>query len=69
MSAEAAIISIVARKMKRLWWSLPPARRRAWRPALLRARRGTIATGATVGTKVRVNTVHEVGNSLKVYIN
>ena len=29
----------------------------------------TIATGATVGTKVRVNTVHEVGNSLKVYIN
>jgi hypothetical protein len=30
---------------------------------------GTIATGATVGTKVRVNTVHEVGNSLKVYIN
>jgi hypothetical protein len=30
---------------------------------------GTIATGANVGTKVRVNTVHEVGNSLKVYIN
>ena len=30
---------------------------------------GTIATGATVGTKVRVNTVHEVGRSLKVYIN
>src|SRR5258707_2312875 len=29
----------------------------------------TIATGATVGTKVRVNTVHEGGNSLNVYIN
>jgi len=30
---------------------------------------GTIATGATVGTKVGVNTVHEVGNSFKGYIN
>lgn len=29
----------------------------------------TIATGATVSTKVPVNTVHQVGNSLKVYIN
>jgi hypothetical protein len=29
----------------------------------------TIATGATVGTTVRVNTVHEVGKSLRVYIN
>jgi hypothetical protein len=29
----------------------------------------TIATGATVGTRVRVNTVHQVGKSLKVYIN
>ncbi len=29
----------------------------------------TIATGATVGTKLRVNTVHEMGKSLKVYIN
>jgi hypothetical protein len=29
----------------------------------------TIASGATVGTKVRVNTVHEVGKSLRVYIN
>jgi hypothetical protein len=29
----------------------------------------TIATGATVGTTVRVNTVHVVGKSLHVYIN
>ena len=29
----------------------------------------TIATGATVGTTVRVNTVHVVGNTLRVYIN
>jgi hypothetical protein len=29
----------------------------------------TIATGATVGTTVRVNTVHVVGNQLRVYIN
>jgi hypothetical protein len=29
----------------------------------------TIATGATVGTSVRVNTVHEVGKQLRVYIN
>ena len=29
----------------------------------------TIATGATVGTAVRVNTVHESGKQLRVYIN
>lgn len=29
----------------------------------------TIATGATVGTTVRVNTVHVVGKTLRVYIN
>jgi hypothetical protein len=29
----------------------------------------TIATGATVGTTVRVNTVHAVGSQLRVYIN
>ncbi|WP_460350879.1 hypothetical protein [Actinoallomurus acanthiterrae] len=29
----------------------------------------TIATGATVGTRVRVNTVHVVGKQLRVYIN
>jgi hypothetical protein len=29
----------------------------------------TIATGATVGTTVRVNTVHQIGNNLKTYIN
>ncbi|OLB79169.1 MAG: hypothetical protein AUI14_11160 [Actinobacteria bacterium 13_2_20CM_2_71_6] len=29
----------------------------------------TIATGATVGTTVRVNTVHIVGTTLRVYIN
>lgn len=29
----------------------------------------TIATGATVGTAVRVNTVHETGKQLRVYIN
>jgi hypothetical protein len=29
----------------------------------------TIATGATVGTSVRVNTIHTVGKDLKVYIN
>jgi hypothetical protein len=29
----------------------------------------TIATGATVGTTVRVNTVHVVGSQLRVYIN
>jgi hypothetical protein len=29
----------------------------------------TITTGATVGTTVRVNTVHEVGKQLRVYIN
>jgi len=29
----------------------------------------TIATGATVGTTVRVNTVHVVGSTLRVYIN
>jgi hypothetical protein len=29
----------------------------------------TIATGATVGTTVRVNTVHVVGGQLRVYIN
>jgi hypothetical protein len=29
----------------------------------------TIATGATVGTTVRVNTIHQVGKSLQVYIN
>jgi len=29
----------------------------------------TIATGATVGTTVRVNTVHQVGSSHKTYIN
>lgn len=29
----------------------------------------TIASGATVGTKVRVNTVHAVGSQLRVYIN
>src|SRR5439155_13559156 len=29
----------------------------------------TIATGATVGTTVRVNTVHVVGQQLRVYIN
>lgn len=29
----------------------------------------TIASGATVGTKVRVNTVHTVGKDHKVYIN
>jgi hypothetical protein len=29
----------------------------------------TITTGATVGTKVRVNTVHVVGDELRVYIN
>jgi hypothetical protein len=30
---------------------------------------GTIASGATVGTPVRVNTVHVVGKTHKVYIN
>jgi hypothetical protein len=29
----------------------------------------TIATGATVGTQVRLNTVHVVGSKLRVYIN
>lgn len=29
----------------------------------------TISTGATVGTSVRVNTVHVVGSELRVYIN
>jgi hypothetical protein len=29
----------------------------------------TIATGATVGTTVRVNTVHVVGDEIRVYIN
>jgi hypothetical protein len=29
----------------------------------------TVATGATVGTTVRVNTVHVVGDKLRVYIN
>lgn len=29
----------------------------------------TIATGATVGTTVRVNTVHDVGDEIRVYIN
>jgi hypothetical protein len=29
----------------------------------------TIATGATVGTTVRVNTVHVVGKTHKIYIN
>jgi hypothetical protein len=29
----------------------------------------TITTGATVGTTVRVNTVHEVGKQLRVYVN
>ena len=29
----------------------------------------TVATGATVGTSVRVNTVHVVGDELRVYIN
>jgi hypothetical protein len=29
----------------------------------------TVATGATVGTTVRVNTVHVVGDELRVYIN
>jgi hypothetical protein len=29
----------------------------------------TIASGATVGTTVRVNTIHTVGSNLKVYIN
>ena len=29
----------------------------------------TIATGATVGTRVRVNTVHEVGRRHRIYIN
>jgi hypothetical protein len=29
----------------------------------------TIATGATVGTQVRLNTVHVVGSSLRIYIN
>lgn len=29
----------------------------------------TIASGATVGTSVRVNTVHVVGSKLRVYIN
>jgi hypothetical protein len=29
----------------------------------------TIASGATVGTTVRVNTIHVVGSNLKVYIN
>jgi hypothetical protein len=29
----------------------------------------TIASGATVGTNVRVNTVHVVGSQLRVYIN
>jgi hypothetical protein len=29
----------------------------------------TVATGATVGTTVRVNTVHVVGSTLRVYIN
>ncbi|MGA4843765.1 hypothetical protein [Streptomyces sp. G45] len=29
----------------------------------------TVATGATVGAKVRVNTVHEVGKSHRTYIN
>ena len=29
----------------------------------------TLATGATVGTSVRVNTIHQVGNNHRVYIN
>ena len=29
----------------------------------------TIATGATVGTRVRVNTVHKPGDEIRVYIN
>ncbi len=29
----------------------------------------TIATGATVGTTVRVNTVHDVGSQHRTYIN
>jgi hypothetical protein len=29
----------------------------------------TVATGATIGTEVRVNTVHEVGRSHRTYIN
>ncbi len=29
----------------------------------------TIATGATIGTTVRVNTVHDVGDEIRVYIN
>ncbi|GAA3814903.1 hypothetical protein GCM10022226_39670 [Sphaerisporangium flaviroseum] len=29
----------------------------------------TIATGATIGTEVRVNTVHEVGRTHRTYIN
>ena len=29
----------------------------------------TIATGATVGTQVRLNTVHVVGSKLRVYLN
>jgi hypothetical protein len=29
----------------------------------------TIATGATVGTRVRLNTVHVVGDEIRVYIN
>jgi hypothetical protein len=29
----------------------------------------TLGTGATVGTSVRVNTIHVVGSNLKIYIN
>ncbi|MEV8373524.1 hypothetical protein AB0P21_12345 [Kribbella sp. NPDC056861] len=36
---------------------------------LYRVGGGTIANGATVGTSVRVNTVHVVGSSHKTYIN
>jgi hypothetical protein len=36
---------------------------------LYRVGGSTIATGATVGTRVRVNTVHVVGKTHKVYIN
>ena len=32
-------------------------------------RDGSIATGATVGTSVRVNTINQVGSTHKVYIN
>ncbi len=36
---------------------------------LYRVGAGTIASGATVGTTVRVNTVHVVGSSHRTYIN